>query len=86
MRTERHDTLSELKKKNNGWGIHLRVQEVPEVLSQLEHIEELELVFTGKVVMPEWMDRMIIDHLRIRGEMTDEEKVVIRTRFPNVVF
>ena len=78
------DTLSELKKNNNDWGIHLRVQEVPEVLSQLEHIKTLELVFTGKVVLPEWMDRMTIDHLWISGVMTDEEKSAIRKRFPNV--
>ena len=76
------DTLKELKKNNNDWGIHLRIQEVPEMLSQLGHIKTLELVFTGKVVLPEWMDKLIIDRFTIKGEMNDSEKAAIRKRFP----
>lgn len=80
------DTLNELKKNNSRWGIHLRIQEVPEILSQLGHIKNLELVFTGKVVLPEWMDKLTIDRFTIRGAMNDSEKAAIRKRFPNVVF
>ena len=76
------DTLKELKKNNNDWGIHLRIQEVPEMLSQLGRIKTLELVFTGKVVLPEWMDKLIIDRFTIKGEMNDSEKAAIRKRFP----
>lgn len=79
------DTLNELKKNNNGWGLHIRVQEVPEMLSQLKHIKTLELVFTGKVVLPEWMDKLTIDNFTIRGEMTEAEKIAIKKRFPNVI-
>ena len=80
------DTLNELKKNNNDdWGIHLRVQEVPEVLSKLKHIKTLELIFTEKVVLPEWMDKLTIDSFRIKGKMTDAEKSAIRKRFPNVI-
>ena len=80
------DTLNELKEKNTDYGIHLRVQEVPEVLSRLKHIKRLELVFTGKVVLPEWMDKLTIDRFTVEGEMSDSEKAAIRKRFPNVVF
>ena len=63
---------------------HLRIQEVPEMLSQLEHIKTLELVFTGKVVLPEWMDKLTIDNFSVKGKMTETEKTAIRKRFPNV--
>lgn len=77
------DTLNEFK-KNNDYGIHLRVKEVPEILSRLDHITDLHLVFTDKVVLPEWMDRMVIDHLTIEGEMAETEKAAIRQRFPHI--
>lgn len=79
------DTLKELKKNNNDWGIHLRIQEVPEMLSQLEHIKNLELEFTGKVVLPKWMDKLTIDRFKIKGEMSNSEKAAIRKRFPNII-
>lgn len=80
------DMLEKLKENNDDFGIHLRVKEVPEMLSQLGHIKTLELAFTGKVVLPEWMDKLTIDRFIIRGDMTDEEKAAIRKRFPNVIF
>ena len=79
------DTLKELKKNNNDWGIHLRIQEVPEMLSQLGHIKNLELEFTGKVVLPKWMDKLTIDRFKIKGEMSNSEKAAIRKRFPNII-
>ena len=78
------DTLKELKKNNNDWGIHLRIQEVPELLSQLRHIKSLHLVFTGKVVLPKWMDKLKIDRFTIEGKMTETEKEAIKKRFPNI--
>jgi hypothetical protein len=80
---DEQDQLNQLKKDNeNGW-IHLRVQEVPIMLSQLDHIKSLHLVFTGVVVLPEWMDKLTIDRLTIEGNMTDSEKAAIKKRFPN---
>ena len=79
------DTLNQLKKNNNDWGIHLRIQEVPEMLSQLGHIKSLNLVFTGKVNLPAWMDKMSIDTFTIMGDMTEEEKAAIKKRFPNII-
>jgi hypothetical protein len=78
------DMLNQLKKDNeNGW-IHLRVQEVPIMLSELGRIKSLHLVFTGRVMLPEWMDKLTIDRLTIEGNMTDPEKAYIKERFPNV--
>lgn len=79
------DTLNQLKKNNNDWGIHLRIQEVPEMLSLLGHIKSLNLVFTGKVNLPAWMDKMSIDTFTIMGDMTEEEKAAIKKRFPNII-
>ena len=79
------DILKELKKNNNDWGIHLRIQEVPEFLSQLGHIKSLHLVFTDKVVLPKWMDKLSIDHFTIEGKMTEAEKMAIKKRFPNII-
>ena len=79
------DILKELKKNNNDWGIHLRIQEVPEFLSQLGHIKSLHLVFTDKVVLPKWMDKLSIDHFTIEGKMTEAEKMTIMKRFPNII-
>lgn len=79
------DILKELKKNNNDWGIHLRIQEVPEFLSQLGHIKSLHLVFTDKVVLPKWMDKLSIDQFTIEGKMTEAEKMAIKKRFPNII-
>ena len=79
------DILKELKKNNNDWGIHLRIQEVPEFLSQLGHIKSLHLVFTDKVVLPKWMDKLSIDQFSIEGKMTEAEKIAIKKRFPNII-
>ena len=59
------------------------MQEVPEVLSHLKHIKRLSLSFTNKVVLPEWMDDMVIDDFEISGKMTEEEKAAILRRFPD---
>ena len=78
------DTLNKLKKEDSHGGIELRIQKVPEILSRLEHIKSLDLVFTGKVNLPAWMDNMTIDNFIIEGDMTEKEKVSIIQRFPNI--
>ena len=66
-------------------GIYLHVKEVPEVLAKMEHIRLLNIDFTEKVVLPEWLDRLTIDRFEIRGKMTKAEKKAILMRFPNAV-
>ena len=77
------DVLNDMKKKDKGFGIDMRVKEVPEVLSRMEHIKRLGLVFTDEVVLPDWFYRLSIDNLRIEGKMTDEVKARIKKSFPN---
>ena len=58
-------------------------QEVPHALSKLDHIHALQLDFwENPVVIPEWLDKIPIDELRIMGKLTDEDEVQLRKRFP----
>ncbi len=81
------DSLKYLKKENDErGGISIRIKEVPEILSNFQHLKFLELEFTDKVVLPEWLDRITIDRFYIKGIMTDSEKNEIKKRFPKVIF
>lgn len=84
VKESEREQLNDLKKKNENEELHLRVQEVPEILSRLHHIKSLHLEFTGPVVLPKWMDKLTIDRLTIKGNMTDSEKDLIQKRFTNV--
>ena len=66
-------------------GINLCVEEVPEVLARMEHIKCLSIKFTNKVVLPEWLDRLPIDRLEIKGKMTKAEEEAILKRFPDAI-
>lgn len=76
------DTDAETLKNMERKGFSLRVKEVPQILSQLNYIESLELYFTDKVVLPAWMDNIKMDIFVIHGKMSDEEKAQIKARFP----
>ena len=69
----------------NGW-VQLRVNEVPEALRGIHKIERLCLEFTGKVVLPSWMDDIEISEFIIRGEVSAQEQQAILKRFPNCSF
>lgn len=71
---------------NDGFGIRLRVKEVPEILSRLPHIKLLHLEFTDTVVLPDWLENIQIDDLLIRGKMTEQEEEEIKKRFPMARF
>lgn len=77
--------LNDLQKEDKEGAIHLRIKEVPTVLAKLERIKRLILDFTGKVVLPAWMDKLTIENLTISGKMTEEEKAEIQKRFPKAV-
>ena len=80
-------SLKYLKKENDKrGGISIRIKEVPEILSNFQHLKFLELEFTDKVVLPKWLDRITIDRFYIKGIMTDSEKNEIKKRFPKVIF
>ncbi len=75
------DTDTETLKNMERKGFSLRVKEVPQILSQLNYIESLELYFTDKVVLPAWMDNIKMDIFVIHGKMSDAEKAQIKARF-----
>lgn len=77
--------LKELQKKNEQGSIHLRIENVPEVLSQLGHIYHLTLDFTDhKVILPEWLEKVSIGDLRVNGNVSEEEEKALKKRFPNI--
>ena len=77
--------LQKMDSEDSFFGIELRVNKVPEHLSQLPHIKRLTLHFTGKVELPTWFYDLKIDNLTIYGEMTDEQEAAIWEIFPNAI-
>lgn len=69
------------KLKNHSGTLDLRVAKVPEELRAIPHFDNLRLRFTGKVVIPEWMDDMDIQFLHVQGELSDAEKLDLKNRF-----
>lgn len=70
----------------DGW-VELRVNEVPEALRGVKHIERLMLEFTGPVTLPAWMDEIKIDEFVIRApRATQAQKEAIWKRFPDCRF
>ena len=83
---EESDELARLKEKNEFMTLYFYMhkdQKVPHVLSKMDHIRSLILDFGGNpVVIPEWMDNILIDKLQITGQFTDDEEARLRQRFP----
>ena len=83
---EESDELARLKEKNEFMTLYFYMhkdQKVPHVLSKMDHIRSLNLDFGGNpVVIPEWMDNILIDKLQITGQFTDDEEAQLRQRFP----
>ena len=59
----------------------IRVSKIPEELKKIEHLEMLFLEFTGEVVIPEWMDKLNIDYIEIKGNIPPELEEKIKKRF-----
>ena len=78
------EQLERMKRSN--FGIYLRVDKVPEVLAGMQTIDRLTLVFTDRVELPDWLDRLTINHLSVSGRMTLEEKQALERRFPQAQF
>lgn len=69
-------------KKMSDW-LTLRVSKVPEELRSVQHYGYLELHFTDKVELPDWMDDLDIDHLIIKGKVSADQKKELKRRFKN---
>ena len=79
------EKLMEMAESNSFEGIDLRVNRVPEHLSQLKHIKKLRLTFTDKIVLPEWMEKIPIDELYVKGKISSDEMDALGKRFPRIV-
>jgi hypothetical protein len=78
--SEADENIEMFKKMSRGW-LTLRVKEVPEELRAVEHYNYLELQFTDKVEIPDWMDGMDIDKLIIQGKLSADQKKELQRRF-----
>ena len=83
---EESDEVARLKEQDKHMELYIHIskdQEVPRALSKMDHIRSLRLEFgNNPVVIPEWLDKIPIDKLRIMGQLTDEEETQLRQRFP----
>ena len=83
---EESDEAARLKEQNKYKQLYFSIgkdQEVPHVLSKMDHIRSLRIDFgDNPVVIPEWMDNILIDKFSIMGQITDEEEAQLRQRFP----
>lgn len=83
---EESDEVARLKEEDKHMELYIHIgkdQEVPHALSKMDHIRSLRLEFgNNPVVIPEWLDKIQIDKLRIMGKLTEKEKAQLRQRFP----
>ena len=86
---EESDEAARLKEQNKYKQLYFSIgkdQEVPHVLSKMDHIRSLRIDFgDNPVVIPEWMDNILIDKFSIMGQITDKEEAQLRQRLPNVI-
>ena len=78
--------LEALKRKNtpDSFGILLKVDEVPEVLKEFDHIYRLTLTFTETSELPEWLRDIQIDYLELNGKVSAADRVKAALWFDNV--
>ncbi|MBR4239810.1 MAG: DUF4419 domain-containing protein [Prevotella sp.] len=83
---EESDEVGRMKEQNKYMALYFYLnkdQEVPHALSKMDHIRSLHLDFgRNPVVIPEWLDNILIDKLSITGQLTDDEEAQLRQRFP----
>ena len=79
----KEDKNSDRFKEEAEWGlrVQLRVTKVPEELRSVQHYGALELQFTDKVEIPEWMDTMDIEYLVVKGRKSIGQRKDLKRRF-----
>ena len=77
--SEAEENLRKIKEMD-GW-LTLRVDKVPEELRAVKHYDMLELRFTDKVEIPDWMESLEIDRLIINGKVSADQKKQLKRRF-----
>ena len=68
--------------ESKGYGIHIKVKEVPPAMLELKHISNLRIDFTDGIDIPDKMKYIKIDNLRLGGEISEEETRRIKEMFP----
>ena len=78
--------LEALKRQNkpDSYGIQLKVDKVPEVLKEFDHIYRLTLTFTETSELPEWLRDIQIDYLELNGKVSAGDRVKAALWFDNV--
>ena len=79
-RSDSDETIEKLKQEAP-YEVKLRISKVPEELQAVKHYRKLELRFTEKVEIPDWMDDMDITELLVEGKLTADEKKDLERRF-----
>lgn len=62
----------------------LNVVDVPREIMQVEGLQKLSLNFNGDVVVPEWVDSLNIEELRVNGNLTIPVVKDLKRRFPGI--
>lgn len=79
------DVLNQMTANSKEFNIlRLRVKEVPEIIKNITSLDRIELIFTDKVVLPEWLKDVNIKSIVVRGEISKEEAEAYKEAFPNV--
>ncbi len=65
-----------------GW-ISIRVREIPKEIYELGEIENLQISFIDKIIIPDELKKVKIGRLRLSGKINDAETQRIRKMFPN---
>ena len=62
----------------------LNVVDVPREIMQVKGLQRLSLNYNGDVVVPEWVDSLNIEELRVNGNLTIPVVKDLKRRFPGV--
>ena len=66
-----------------GSGISIRVQEIPDVLFELKEINNLEISFIDRIIIPDKLKEIKIKKLVLSGKIDKSEIERIRKMFPD---
>lgn len=74
-----------LASDNQQGEISIRVKEIPKEIYELREIENLQISFIGKIIIPDDLKKVKIGKLRLSGEIDDKETQRIRKMFSNTL-
>lgn len=66
------ERLARLQEKS-GRDLHIRVEELPELLRRVDHFASLRVSFTGDIILPEWFPELRYTQFHIDGKVKENE-------------